>query len=188
VVNIQPFRYWGVAGVLCVVWVVSLFGMVYSETVSALALIPRSTDQWWGIATMALVHKDITHLLTNTTPLLFFLILLQTKGNRTFVATLSLCTLLGGIGLWAFGRSGAHIGASGLVFALFGFLICNGLITRRIKDLMIGLVVILSYWGLVGGLLPNDPQISWEGHVSGLIAGLLTSTLVSRRVVAAEEH
>ena len=162
------------------VWGVSIFAFLNPGFDLKLALIPRATNQWWGIFTNAFVHQNLPHLLANTAPLIVFLVLLQIKGNRTFFTAAPLCLILGALLLWCFGRDGAHIGASGLVFALFGCLVANAYFARRLMDFMIALAVVLGYWGLIGGLLPRDPTISWDGHLAGVVGGVFTSWLVSR--------
>ena len=169
-----------IATLIGAVWCVSIFAFLNPGFDLSLALIPRATDQWWGVFTSAFVHQNFSHLLANTVPLLVFLVLLQIKGNRIFFTAIPLCLTLGALLLWCFGRDGAHIGASGLVFALFGFLIANAWFARRATDFMIAFAVVLGYWGLIDGLLPRDPTISWDGHLAGVVGGVCTSWLVSR--------
>ncbi|MDH3673844.1 MAG: rhomboid family intramembrane serine protease [Gammaproteobacteria bacterium] len=177
-----------IATLVSLMWGVSVVGFLNPGIELNLALIPRATDQWWGIFTNAFVHQDILHLLANTAPLVVFLVLLQIKGNRVFFTAVPLCLVLSALPLWFFGRGGAHIGASGLVFALFGFLIANACFSRRATDFMIALAVALGYWGLIGGLLPRDPTISWDGHLAGMIGGIFASWWVSRQVAGARRQ
>ena len=92
-----------------------------------------------------------------------------------------MCLTTAGFGLWLFGRSGAHIGASGLVFALFGLLLANAVFRRGVVDILIGVGVALGYWGLLFGLFPTETRVSWDGHLIGFVGGILTSWLLSRR-------
>ena len=165
---------------LASIWTISIYGFFTPGFDITLALMPRDTGQWWGVFTSVLVHQNLAHLITNTAPLILFLVLLQFKGDRTFFTALPLCLITGAVLLWCIGRTGAHIGASGLVFALFGFLIANAVFTRRSTDFLIALAVVAAYWGLLAGLLPGDPTVSWEGHVCGTAGGVCTSWLVSR--------
>jgi membrane associated rhomboid family serine protease len=168
-----------IAIIIALIWVISTFTFVNPGLEFKLALIPRATDQWWGIFTNVFVHQDWFHLFSNTIPLIWFLLLLQGNGNREFFSALPLCLLLGALPLWLFGREGVHIGASGLVFALFGYLIANAFFARRVSDFIFAVAVVAGYWGLIGGLLPSDPTVSWDGHVSGVCGGIVSSWLVS---------
>ena len=169
-----------IAAAVAVIWAISVVGFVYPALVYELALTPRDTSQWWGILTSAFVHRDLTHLLANTAPLVMFLLLLQSKGGTHFYAAVTLSLLLHGALLWCFGRAGGHIGASGLVFALFGCNIANAVFARGLIDIIIATAVVLGYWGLIAGVLPTDPSVSWDGHLSGLVAGVSTSWALAR--------
>lgn len=169
-----------VAGFVSLVWAVSLTGLAFDSLVSASALIPRDLGQWWGIWTTVLVHSDLSHLLANSAPLVVFLLLLQTKGARHLYLTLPLCVTLSGLLLWCFGRHGAHIGASGLVFALFACHVADAFFMRGWLDILVSAAVLIGYGWLVFGVLPSDPGVSWEGHLLGAIAGVLSSWIASR--------
>ena len=79
--------------------------------------------------------------------------------------------VLGGLGLWLLGRDAAHIGASGLLFGYFGFLVARGYYERRLGSIAVSIVVVVAYGGIIAGVLPRDDQVSWEAHLLGLIAG-----------------
>ena len=101
-----------------------------------------------------------------------------------FVAIL----IIGGLGVWAFARPAYHIGASGLIFGYFGFLVAIGLYERSISSLVIASVTLFFYGGLILGILPTDSFISWEGHLFGLCAGIIAARLtVFRRQPADNE-
>ena len=78
-----------IAAAVAVIWAISVVGFVYPALVYELALTPRDTSQWWGILTSAFVHRDLTHLLANTAPLVMFLLLLQSKGGTHFYAAVT---------------------------------------------------------------------------------------------------
>ena len=106
------------------VWAVSLYGLFVDERlVYALALVPRRIDGLPGILSAPLVHGSFAHLLANTVPLL----------------------ILGGLGLWVLGRDAAHIGASGLIFGYFGFLVGRGYYERRLQSIAVSVLVVVVY-------------------------------------------
>lgn len=155
-----------------VVWAVSLYGLLVDEGVQfALAVLPRRFDGLTGVLGMPFVHGSMTHLLANTLPLLIFGGILISRGAAYFFKVSLAITLFGGVALWLFGRESAHIGASGLVFGYFGFLVVRGLYERRLSSLAAALFVIVLYGGMIFGVLPRDDHISWEAHLVGLLAG-----------------
>ncbi len=80
-----------------------------------------------------------------------------------------------GLWVWFGGRIAYHIGASGLIYGLGSFLFFSGIIRRNINLLAISLLVAFLYGGMVWGIFPYKPQISWESHLYGGIAGLILS-------------
>ena len=160
-----------------VVWGVSGFALVFdNETViSQLALIPRRLDSLAGIVGMPFVHGSWPHLMANTMPLLVLGGILLFRGGRYFAAVTFSITVLGGMLLWCFGRDAAHIGASGVVFGSFGFLITRGLYERSWQSISIAALVIFLYGGMIWGVLPREDGVSWEAHLYGLLAGVVVA-------------
>ncbi|MCA9034699.1 MAG: rhomboid family intramembrane serine protease [Planctomycetaceae bacterium] len=139
---------------------------------SELGLIPRTTRGLWGILTMPFLHGSVKHLLSNTVPLVVLLMLLFS--SRPHPVRVIIClVILSGAMLWLVGRSHAHVGASGLIYALMAFLITAGLLERKIVPMAISILVGVLYGGtLIWGVLPRtDSNISWEGHLLGAVAG-----------------
>ncbi|MCZ6856320.1 MAG: rhomboid family intramembrane serine protease [Gammaproteobacteria bacterium] len=169
---------------LVLIWAVSLVALASDEMLLQLALIPRSTDGLIGVLTMPLVHYSLPHLIVNTAPFTVMTILIALRGFGYYLtATLSII-LLGGVLVWLFARDGAHVGASGLLFGYFGFLLIRGLFDRRISSIVIATVVGFSYGGIIWGVLPREGAISWEAHLFGLIAGAIVARAMARFPVA----
>ncbi|MCZ6619660.1 MAG: rhomboid family intramembrane serine protease [Gammaproteobacteria bacterium] len=165
---------------LAFIWAVSLTALTSDDMLLRLALIPRSTDGLIGVLTMPLVHHSLPHLLVNTAPFVVMTTLIVLRGVRYYlVATFSII-LLGGILVWFFARPGAHVGASGLLFGYFGFLLVRGLFDRRISSIVIAIAVGISYGGIIWGVLPRDGAISWEAHLFGLAAGAFVARAMAR--------
>ncbi|NJO38741.1 MAG: rhomboid family intramembrane serine protease [Rhizobiales bacterium] len=134
-------------------------------------LVPRSFDGLTGIVAMPFLHGNLAHLVANTLPLIVLLALMVASRPRPW-PTMILLILLSGAALWLFGRPALHIGASGMIYALMGFLIAAGLLERRPVPAVVALVVGLTYGtSILGGILPWQPGVSWEGHLFGLLAG-----------------
>jgi len=136
-----------------------------------LGLVPRSFTGLIGIVTMPFLHGNLTHLLSNTLPLVILLGLMVLSRPRPW-STMVLLTLISGAALWLLGRPALHIGASGLIYALMGFLIAAGVLERRLLPAAVALFVGLTYGAsIIGGILPGQRGVSWEGHLFGLLAG-----------------
>ena len=87
--------------------------------------------------------------------------------------------LLTGLLLLFIGKSGTnHIGASGIVYAYIFFLVTHAFITRNKEMLGASFILIFLYGSLIYGLFPEygklvGKNISWEGHLSGALSGVL---------------
>lgn len=152
-----------------VIWIAFLFDLILP--LEQLGLVPRSITGLIGIVTMPFLHGNFGHLFSNTLPLIVLLGLMVLSRPHPW-STMIILTLISGAALWLFGRSALHIGASGLIYALMGFLIAAGVLERRLISAVVALVVGLTYgMSIIGGILPFQPGVSWEGHLFGLIAG-----------------
>ena len=172
-------------GTLALIWAVSLYGLYVDERlVFALALVPRRVDGLPGILSAPLVHGSFAHLLANTFPLLILGGMVVIRGGAYYLTTTFPIVVLGGLGLWLLGRDAAHIGASGLLFGYFGFLVARGYYERRLGSIAVSIVVVVAYGGMIAGVLPRDDQVSWEAHLFGLIAGGLCARAALGRVLS----
>jgi len=153
-------------------WVVFLVTLVV-PSLKSYGLVPRDLSGSLGILTMPFLHSGVAHLVGNTLPLLALLLLLA--GSRANSWRIVAGTaVLGGLLLWLFGRTANHIGASGLVFGLVAFLIASGVLEKRLIPLLITVIVGFLFGGtLLSGILPTaGPEVSWDGHLFGAVAGV----------------
>jgi membrane associated rhomboid family serine protease len=111
-------------------------------------------------------------------------------GLSRFLFATAIIWIVGGFGTWLIGNVGApsyrgvvvetnHIGASGLIFGWLTFLILFGFFTRTIWEIVIGVVVLFVYGSILLGVLPGTFGVSWQGHLSGALAGVLAAYLLS---------
>lgn len=87
--------------------------------------------------------------------------------------------VVGGLGVWLFARLALHIGASGWIFGLWGLIVSRALFEKDFKSILLSLLMLFFYGGMIYGVLPTDSHISFEGHMSGLVAGVLCAWLSS---------
>lgn len=122
--------------------------------------------------------------MANTPPLLLLGALLAVTATRALLAINGIVVVLGGGLVWLFGSPAIHVGASGLVFGWFGFLVVRGLVDRSPIALGVSLLVGLLYGSIIWGLLPGQPGVSWESHLFGALAGATAAVLVRTHVHA----
>jgi len=128
-----------------------------------------------GVFVAPFVHNDFTQFLVNTVPfaVLSGFVLMREDGITTWTFLSVLEMIVGGLCIWAFGRTEAdHNGCSGLIIAYFGFLLLYGVFRREARAALIAVVVIIVYGGVIWSTVPNrDTKISWEGHLLGFLIG-----------------
>ncbi len=162
-------RFQPIVGVVGSIWAIYLLDLILP--LEQLGLVPRSVSGLFGIVTMPFLHGSFGHILSNTITLVILLGLMVISRSRPW-PTIILLTLISGVALWLFGRNALHIGASGLIYALMGYLIAAGILERRLISALVALFVGITYGtAIIGGILPFNPGVSWEGHLFGLIAG-----------------
>jgi len=175
------------AGFVAVLWVSEIVDTVLDNRLDAEGIRPGSTAGLSGIIFAPLLHGGFAHLIANTLPLLVLGFLVLLAGVRRWLAVTAIVWIVGGVGTWLFAGSGTvHLGASGLVFGWLTYLVLRGLFTRNATQILVGVVVFLVYGGLLLGVLPGQPGISWQGHLFGALGGVLAAWwLAGRRQPAA---
>lgn len=165
-----------------IIWSIKLIEILFNTSFSYfLGLEPRSISSLINIFTTPFVHSDFSHLISNTLPLIIFsIIILINEKKMKYAEILIFIVTFGGFFLWLFGRNAIHVGASGVIFGLFGYLIASAIFRKKIFDIFIAIILIFFYWSIIYGVLPNDKGVSWEGHLFGLISGVLASFIFNK--------
>lgn len=160
------------------IWGVFLLDRLIPGDLNAFGLVPRTARGLVGIPAMSFLHANLRHIISNTMPLLVLLFLVSSSNTRPWSVVITV-TLVSGTLLWLFGRSANHIGASGLIFGLIGFLVCAGIFQRRLVPLAVSILVGFLYGGsLLVGIIPRfGSNVSWDGHLAGLVGGALVAFL-----------
>ena len=151
---------------------------------------PLETDGLWGIIFAPVLHADWSHLLANTIPALVLGFLVTLTGMSRFVWATAIIWIVGGFGTWLIGGLGRcsyptnHIGASGLIFGWLAFLLVRGLFNRNWKQIILSAAVFGFFGGMLWGVFPTLPGISWQGHLGGAVGGVLAAWWLQRRARA----
>lgn len=156
-------------------WVVEGVNFFLGHRLCGWGILPRTIAGLTGIPLAPFLHAGVMHLLLNTAPLLVLGTLIILHGKALFFKTTVLIILAGGAALWLIGRPSYHVGASGLIFGYFGFLVSRGIIKKSLSSIAISLLTVFSYGGLLWGLLPASSHVSWEGHLCGFVAGIVAA-------------
>lgn len=157
---------------MVILTVIEVVNFLTLRSLVQFAIVPRDILSLPFIFTAPFIHGNLWHFFSNTIPLgVFSLLLLQHGKTRFYVVTL-VCMLLTGICVWLFARNANHVGASGLIYSYFGYLLFAGIISREFKLILISIVVGFVYGGMVFGVLPLSAYASWESHLFGLLSGI----------------
>lgn len=162
---------------ISLLWIIKLFETFTKTDLSFLGVLPREVKGLIGIITAPLIHSDFSHLASNTFTLIVLMMFLFYAYTNSSFRVFFTVYIFSNVLVWIFGREAYHIGASGIVYGLVTFLFFVGLFRHDSKSIGLSLVVTFMYGGLVWGILPTDPKISFEAHLSGAVVGLLAALI-----------
>ncbi|XTR51829.1 rhomboid family intramembrane serine protease [Pseudarthrobacter sp. So.54] len=170
-----------VGGFVLVLYVIEFINALLLHSLNGVfGLRPRRLDGILDILTFPLLHANLGHLLSNTLPLIIFGFLVLLSGVRVFLTTLALSWLASGVVVWLIGGFNVTVGSSGLVFGLFAFLLVRGFVNRSWWQILLSVVLFLSYGGILFGVLPTlVGYVSWQAHLGGALGGVLAALLLS---------
>jgi len=142
-------------------------------------IIPRSDAHWFHIFSSPFIHGDMVHLINNLFGLTIFSAFCLLRSVSLYLACSLFIITLTGVLVWFFARGAIHIGASGWIFGLWSFSIAIAWFDRRLINILSGLVVAFLYGGMIYGVMPSDPRISFEAHLFGAFSGVIFAFLYS---------
>ncbi len=154
-------------------WVVYWVELNYDLYFVKYGIYPRTLKGLRGVVFSPFIHGSLKHLFNNSIPLFILLTSLFYFYRRIAFKVLIYGTLIGGVMTWGIARESYHIGASGIVYLLFSFILFSGLIRKYFRLIAVSLIVIFLYGGMIWYILPMKEEISWEGHLSGFLVGLV---------------
>ncbi len=158
---------------VAVLWFIKSFEVAMEVNFTNYGIYPRKFNGTIGIFLSPLIHGDYKHLFANTVPLVMLTIGLLYFYRRIAFPVFFLIYFMSGIWVWLVAREAYHIGSSGIVYGLVGFLLFSGLFRRDVRSIAIALIVVFLYGGMLQGIFPQaGKDVSFESHLMGLIAGV----------------
>lgn len=163
---------------LLILWVAMAWGLEMVDVLipwvqlDRFGIRPRELSGLSGIVFAPWLHAGFGHLVANTLAFLGLGSVVLLADGRRFLSTTAMLVVASGLGTWLIGRTSIHIGASGLIYGYFGYVMGRAIWERKIGWALLGILVAAVYGGMIWGVLPSHGPVSWEGHLSGLVAGL----------------
>lgn len=160
-----------------VLWIVYWIESRFNVNFNPYGIYPRTVAGLRGIIFSPFIHGSLKHLFNNSVPLFVLTAALFYFYREIRWKVLILGFLFTGIATWAIGRPSLHIGASGVVYLLASFLFFKGIFSKQYQLTALALAVVFLYGGMLWYVFPVNPEISWEGHLSGFFVGFVFAFL-----------
>jgi membrane associated rhomboid family serine protease len=147
-------------------------------------IIPHHLAGLDGVLFSPFLHAGWDHLYGNAVPLILVGTFALAGGGRRFIWSTFVIMLVSGLGVWFVGDpNSVVVGASGVIFGYLGLLLARGLVERSWWNLGVAAFIGLLYWYQLYNILPTDQPISWQGHLLGLLGGVIAAVLFRRKRV-----
>jgi membrane associated rhomboid family serine protease len=161
-------------GFIGLIWLLQIFNWAGHYRLDAdYGILPRNIGRLPEIFTSPFLHFDWDHIEGNSGPLFVFGLLAAYRGVVRFLGVTAFVAVTSGLAVWLFQNSDSlTVGASGLIFGYFGYVLARGLIDRNLIDALAAVVMALSYAYILTVAIPGTPGVSWMGHLGGLLGGI----------------
>lgn len=168
---------------IAIFWIIEIVNQIFfGDRLDYFGIIPRNIVGLRGIILAPFLHADFPHLIANTIPfaILAWFVMLQDTDDFFFVSFYSM--IASGIGVWLFAQPNSiTVGASGIIFGYLGFLMLRGYFQKKPASIALSLIVIFLYGGMIWGVLPSNPHVSWLAHLFGFIGGILAAKSIANK-------
>jgi len=171
-------------------WVIKLAEIILGLDFVHYGVFPLRVSGLRGILTAPLIHASLSHLFSNTAPLVILGTALFYGYPRSAKIVVPVLYLGSGLGVWLFARHAYHIGASGLTFGVMFFVFTIGVLRWDTRAIILAMVVFFLYGSMIWGIFPGKPGISYESHFFGAAIGVVLAILLKHHdpVPAAKKY
>ncbi|PCI96371.1 MAG: rhomboid family intramembrane serine protease [Flavobacteriales bacterium] len=173
---------------ILIIGLIHLIQYVFEIKFTHYGVFPRSTKGLIGILTSPLIHGSFNHLLNNSIPILILGTSLFYFYKEVAFRVSVWIYLMVGIWTWVYAREAYHIGASGVLYGLFSFLLISGFVRRNKQLISLSFAVVFLYGSLVWGIFPIDVKVSFEAHLWGFVAGIILAFFYRKQGPQKIEH
>jgi len=170
------------------IWLVFWFEIRFDVVLNSYGVYPGTLKGLRGIIFSPFIHGDIKHLYSNTIPLFVLSAALFYFYRKIAWKVVIFGIVLSGLLTWLIGRPANHIGASGLIYVLVSFTFFKGIFAKHYRLIALSLIVVFLYGSMVWGTLPIKEGVSWEGHLSGMITGLLFAIIFRKEIAKPKKY
>ncbi|MDP2775158.1 MAG: rhomboid family intramembrane serine protease [Nocardioides sp.] len=172
----------GAGGFVLLIWAIEIVDAAAANRLDQYGVRPREAEGLLGILFAPLLHAGWDHLAANTVPALVLLFLVLVSGAAHGLLVTAVIWVVGGLGVWLVAPDNTvHLGASVLIFGWLVYLLARGFVTGRLRDIALSVLLFLLYGGVLLGVLPGQPGVSWQGHLFGALGGALAAYSLSDR-------
>lgn len=168
-------------GFIFTIWLLEMIDWVIGGRLDVLGIVPRNIVGLRGVILAPFLHVGFPHVLANTLPFLVLGWFVLLRSVRTFFVVTIVTVLVSGLGTWLIGPANSiHVGASGLIFGYFGYLLLRGYFERSWPAVVWSVLVAVLYGGMLLGIFPQGYGISWQAHFFGFVGGGLSAYLLAK--------
>ncbi|HXT89014.1 MAG TPA: rhomboid family intramembrane serine protease [Trebonia sp.] len=165
---------------LAVIWLLQVFNWADSYRLDyQYGILPHNVGRLGEIFTAPFLHFSWQHIEGNSVPLFVLGVLAAYRSIARFAFASLIVAVTSGMAVWLFQSSNElTVGASGLIFGYFGYVLLRGFFDRNLVDIGLGLVAGVLYWTILQVALPGTPGVSWIGHLGGLVGGVAAAWML----------
>ena len=173
---------------ILIIWFVFWFEVRFGYSFNHFGVYPRTLIGLRGVIFSPFIHSNIEHLYHNTIPLFVLSVALFYFYRAISWKVIFYGILFSGFLTWCIGRPSNHIGASGLIYVLMSFTLFKGIFARHFRLIALSLLIVFLYGSMIWYVFPIKAEISWEGHLSGLIVGFLFALYFKKSIAKPKKY
>lgn len=161
---------------------------VFDWNLNVYGIYPRKLTSLLGILFTPFLHGDFNHLFNNTVSFIILCGALFFFYKKIALRVLFWIYMMSGFWTWISARESYHIGASGVIYGIFSFLLVSGFLRKNLQLIGLSFFVVFVYGSMVWGIFPIKVEISYEGHLWGFVAGIVLAFYYKKQGPQKVEH